>query len=205
MIREALQFLFKLTLSRNQMLRDISMMRAEILELKKLLVPFSDEEMEILSLRQTNTSKKRGFHKISKGIFSSIFFEPLIAYAIKTYNVGQKLVLITTSDLEFIYLDKENKTHVYVNDFEIGVITKNGNLLNAKNQLLARIEGGDDLPTHTVYINEKEYGYIVNPRFVNKSSPRAYSLLKKMNRDERNIFLCLTLINLVEEANMKSL
>ena len=91
---------------------------------------------------------------------------------------------------------------MYVNDNEIGVLTKSGTLLNAKNQLIARIEGGDNLPTHTVYINEKDYGYIVNPRFVNKASPRAYSLLKKMNKDERNLFLCLTLINLVEEGSM---
>ena len=203
MIREALQFIFKLTLSRNQMLRDITMMRAEIADLKKLLVPFNDEEMEILSLRQTNTSKKRGFQKIFKGIFSTIFYEPLIAYAIKTYSANQRLILITTSDIEFIYLDKDNKTHVYINDFEVGILTKNGHLLNAKNQLLARIEGGDELPTHTVYINEKDYGYIVNPRFVNKSSPRAYSLLRKMSRDERNLFLCLTLVNLVEEVNLK--
>ena len=195
MIREALQFLFKLTLSRNQMLRDITMMRSEIADLKKELVPFTDEEMEILSLRQTNTSKKRG-----KGIFSTIFYEPLIAYAIKTYSADQRLILISTSDLEFIYLDKDNKTHVYINDFEVGVLTKNGHLLNAKNQLLARIDGGDELPTHTVYINEKDYGYIVNPRFVNKTSPRAYSLFRNMNRDERNLFLCLTLVNLVEEA-----
>jgi len=200
MIREALQFIFKLTLSRNQMLRDITMMRAEIADLKKQLVPFNDEEMEILSLRQTNTSKKRGFQKILKGIFSTIFYEPLIAYAIKTYSTTQRLILITTSDIEFIYLDKDNKTHVYINDFEVGILTKNGHLLNAKNQLLARIEGGDELPTHTVYINEKDYGYIVNPRFVNKTSPRAYSLHKNMNRDERNLFLCLTLVNLVEEA-----
>jgi hypothetical protein len=200
MIREAFQFLFKLTLSRNQMLRDITMMRSEIADLKKELVPFTDEEMEILSLRQTNTSKKRGFQKILKGIFSTIFYEPLIAYAIKTYSADQRLILISTSDLEFIYLDKDNKTHVYINDFEVGVLTKNGHLLNAKKQLLARIDGGDELPTHTVYINEKDYGYIVNPRFVNKTSPRAYSLFRNMNRDERNLFLCLTLVNLVEEA-----
>lgn len=201
MIREALQFIFKLTLSKNQMLRDITLMRTEILDLKKLLVPFNDEEMEILSLRQSNTSKKRGFKKISKGIFLTIFFEPLIAYAIKTYSTNQKLVLITTSDLEFIYLEKDNKTHVYINDFEIGLLTKGGDLRNAKNQMIARIEGGDELPTHAVFINEKDYGYIVNPKFVNKASPRVYSLFKKMNRDERNIFLCLTLINLVEESN----
>lgn len=89
---------------------------------------------------------------------------------------------------------------MYINDFEVGILTKSGQLLNAKNQLLARIDGGDELPTHTVYINEKDYGYIVNPRFVNKASPRAYNIFRNMNRDERNLFLCLTLVNLVEEA-----
>ena len=120
MIREALQFLFKLTLSRNQMLRDITLMRSEIADLKKDLVPFNDEEMEILSLRQTNTSKKRGFQKILKGIFSTIFYEPLIAYAIKTYSADQRLILISTSDLEFIYLDKDNKKELLVVELKKG-------------------------------------------------------------------------------------
>ncbi len=203
MIREALQFLFKLTLSRNQMLRDISMMRAEILELKSCWFHLMMMKWKFYRSVRQILLKKGDFRRYQKAYSQQYFFEPLIAYAIKTYSANQKLVLITTSDLEFIYLDKDNRTHVYVNDFEVGVLTKNGHLLNAKNQLLARIEGGDELPTHTVYINEKDYGYIVNPRFVNKSSPRAYSLLKNMNRDERNIFLCLTLINLVEESYLQ--
>jgi hypothetical protein len=103
---------------------------------------------------------------------------------------------------EFVYLTKGNKTHVFMNDSEAGVLTSEGKFYSIKNKLLALIDGNDNLQSHTVWIQGKDVGYINNPRFVSKSIPRAYHLLKPMSKEEQSIFLCLTLVNLVEEGQL---
>ena len=110
-------------------------------------------------------------------------------------------MICSTTD-EFVYLSKGNTTHVFMNDTEAGVLTSDGKFYSIKNKLLALIDGADQLQSHTVWIQGKDMGYINNPRFVSKSIPRAYNLLKTMSQEEQNIFLCLTLVNLVEEAQL---
>jgi len=197
------RFLFKMTISKSQLRRDIDGLRKDTALLKDMLIPFNAEEMELLSLKQSNVSKKKGFSKVSKGIFNTIYFEPLISYGIKTYSNRQKLILISSTSDEFVYLSNDSIMHVYMNGTEAGVLTADGKFYNIKKKLLAAIDGNDQLHEHTVWINGKDMGYISNPRYVSKSIPRAFNLLKEMTIDERNIFLCLTLINLVEEAQLK--
>lgn len=201
-ISDFLQFLFRLTVSSNQLLRDITALRNEIQPLKEKLIPFSNEEMELLSLNQSNVTKKRGFNKQISGIFDTIYFEHLIAYTIKEYSNHQQLILITTTTDEFVYLVKPDKTHIYLNNVETGILTKDGKLISLRNKLLGSIDGADHLPTHRVIINEKDYGFIANPRKKDHTTPRAFNLLKPMNNDEKLIFLCLTLVNLVEESQL---
>lgn len=201
-VSDFFQFLFRLTVSKNQLVRDIEALRREIQPLKEKLVPFTNEEMELLSLNQSNFSKKRGFHKIYKGIFDTIYFENLIAYGIREYSNRQKLILVTTTVDEFVYLVKSDKTHVYLNNAEAGVLTKDGKLVSLRNKLIGSIDGSDHLPTHRVIIDDKDFGFISNPRVKNHTIPRAFNLLKTMNAEERLIFLCLTLINLVEESQL---
>ncbi|MBK9735717.1 MAG: hypothetical protein IPO92_12420 [Saprospiraceae bacterium] len=187
-------------MSKNQMVRDIPALSDAISGHKSLLIPFSNEEMELLSLKQSRMSKKKGFVKMNTGIFETIYFESLIAYGIKTYASNQKLILISTSDEEFIYLTKDGKTYVYFDNQEVGILTSDGKLINPKNQVMASVAGNDDLPNHAVTINGNAFGYIINPKFSSVSTPRAFSLLRPMKNDERTLFLCLTLINLVEES-----
>ncbi len=194
------RFLFKMTMSKSQLTKELSILRLTLADLKAKLIPFSQEEMELLSLNQAEKSRKKGFEKITKGIFNTIYYEPLIAYAIKIFSNGNKLILIASTDDEFAYLTKDGKTHVYMNDVEAGVLTPKGEFYSVRNQLLASIDGDDHLPTHSVWIQNKNIGFIANPKFVEKTIPRAFSLLKDMTEDERSIFLCLTLVNLVEEA-----
>ena len=180
--------------------RDMSYLRTENSENKAILVPFTKEEMELLSLNQAKKTKKRGFNKLTKGIFNTIYYEALVSYAILEYYDDHKLILITTTKDEFIYMIKKGSTHVYMNNIEAGVINDAGEFFSINRKLLAKIDGADHLATHAVWIQGKNIGFIANPKHAEKTLPRAYTLLKDMNQDEQNIFLCLTLINLVEES-----
>lgn len=182
------------------MIKEMNVLREYVQDIKKSLVPFTDEEMSLLSLNQVQVSKKKGIYPSIKGVFNTIYFEPLVAYAQKTFNDDQKLILITTSADEFIYLTKNNMTHVYFNHVEVGVLRKDGKLMNSAGKLMALVDGADHLPQHAVWIQGKEMGFIYNPKLTNLKVQRAFNLLQNMSLEERTIFLSLTLINLVEEA-----
>lgn len=194
------RFLFKLTISGNQLKKDINDLRNQLKDYKSKLVPFSAHEMELLSLNQTNKVTTKGFNKTTKGIFDTIYYEHLVAYIVKKYSNGQSLTLICTSQDEFVYLHKGNLTHIYLNNVEAGVLNSKGDFMSLNNKKLAFIDGADHLPTHAVWIGQSNIGFISNPKYKDKTIPRAFSLLKEMSRDEQLIFLCLTLINLVEES-----
>jgi hypothetical protein len=204
-IGDFFRFLFKMTMSKSQLKKELQILRQSMSALKAKLIPFSKEEMELLSLNQSERTTKKGFGKITKGIFNTIYYEPLIAYAIKEFSNGQKLILIASTEDEFAYFTKDGKTHVYMNEVEAGIITLKGEFFSVRNQLLAVIDGADHIPTHAVWIQGKNIGFIANPKFAEKTIPRAFSLLKDMSENEQSIFLCLTLVNLIEEAQLNKI
>lgn len=194
------RFLLKVTVSGNQLKRDIHSLRSQLKDYKSKLVPFSTHEMELLSLNQSQKVVSKGFNKTIKGIFDTIYYENLVAYIIKKYSNGQSLTLISTSKDEFVYLNKGKVTHIYFNDVETGVLNAQGEFLGMNQKKIAFIDGADHLPTHAVWIGQHNVGFISNPKNKDKKIPRAFSLLKQMTQEEQMIFLCLTLINLVEES-----
>ena len=199
-IGEFFRFLFKMTVSGSQLKKDIKYLRNNLKEYKSKLVPFTSHEMELLSLNQSNKTTSKGFNKTTKGIFDTIYYEHLVAYIIKNYSNGHTLTLISTSKDEFIYLNKGNMTHIYMNNEETGILNNQGDFIGLDNKKLAFIDGEDHLPTHAVWIGQSNIGFISNPKLKEKTIPRAFSLLKEMNAREQSIFLCLTLINLVDES-----
>jgi hypothetical protein len=199
-VEDFFRFLFKLTVSGNKLKKDIDQLRNQIQDYKSKLVTFTHHEMELLSLNQSNKVSSKGFNKTVKGIFDTIYYENLVAYIIKKYPNGQSLTLITTSQDEFVYLNKGKVTHIYLNNVEAGILNTNGDFIGMNNKKLAFVDGADHLPTHAVWIGQNNVGFISNPRYKDKTIPRAFSLLKEMSKDEQLIFLCLTLINLVEES-----
>lgn len=201
-IADFVQVLFRMTVSNSTLLRDLPSLQKELQPYREMLIPYSRQEVELLSMAQTNVKKKGGFSRMVKGIFDTIYFEHLLAYVMKTYSTGNKLILIASSTDEYIYLRRNNTTHVYINERELGVLTADDKLYNTRGQLLATIDGADHLPTHSVFIKEKNMGFINNPKFRSSTTSRAFNLLSRMDDDETMIFLALTLMNLVEEAQL---
>ncbi len=183
------------------MQRDAALLRDQMIDLKAQLIPFSPKEMEILSLSYTNKGVRQGFSKSKRGIFNTIFFEPLIAFSVKEYGGGTRLILVATSDREILYFIKANQTQVFFDGRQLGVMDRVGRLYNMRQQVIAEIEGDDNIPTHRVYLKGEDFGFISNPRFEDKKeNRRAYQMLREMDDDQASIFLSLTLVNLIEES-----
>jgi hypothetical protein len=182
--------------------RDGAKLRALIGPYLDKLIPFTDSEMELMSLDNNKTTKRNSRHTLVTGVFNSIYHEPLMAFAHKDYHGRQvSSLVVRTDDEEFFYISTEGDTQVYHNGQALGVITPDGNLLSPnRRQLLAHLSPEDILKLHPVTIGEREVGKVINPMMKDNISPRAFQFLEEMNQREKTLFLSLSLLSLVEET-----
>ena len=188
---------------KNKVLSDLRKMRDDIQEWTKQLVPWDKEEMGLLSLRQVNQKITRGLNKTAKGIFTSIYHEPLLVYSYKKYlSTGLNAVLYArTSKHEFAYRFQKKKVDINVNNQYIGALKENGGLYGGrKNRLLARINRDDELKLHPIVIGEKEVASVVNTLKTEKHNPRAFQFVTPMKEEEEKIFLALAVLEMVTDS-----
>ena len=169
----------------------------------KELVPLNPSELELLSVNQSGVEVSRGLNAVQTGMFTSVYHEPLLAYAYKQYKYPEdsSFLLVSTSSDDFIYKSEGQRTQVFLNNSELGIIDSEGNMYDpSSNSLIARIEADHVLSSHPVKIGDKEVGEIVNLRLNESPNPRAYQFLEKMDEREEKIFKALTFLSMVEET-----
>ncbi len=85
------------------------------------LVPWDSEMLSLLSLNRTMVRKPGFFNSsTSEGVFTSIYQEPVLAYA--GQKKGDTAVLIArTSDREFTFRTRGNQTEIWVRGQPFGI------------------------------------------------------------------------------------
>lgn len=186
---------------KNKIQKDLRQMKAEIQPWYSELVPWEKGELELLSLNQINkTSKKRIVTK-SKGIFTSIYHEPMIAYSLKKYVAPgvNALLYARTAQHEFVYRIKARGVEIMIDEQKIGTLKKNGAFYSArKNKLLAQVNRDSDALLLPVIVKDKEVANIVNPKKTSKTNPRAFEFVSNMEKEEETFFLSLAILELVQ-------
>jgi hypothetical protein len=199
-IYQILQFAISIANPKSRLKRDLIQLRKRIQPLLENMIPFSDEEMKLLSVNKSHCKKSYGLRNTEEGVFTSIYQEDALAYIYKSYNDHRALLLVTTTQNEFVYFFEGNQTEAYINDKLIGTINIKGELKSPENEILAKIDGDDVLTTHPVFINGREVGEVRNPKKIDSTSNRVYIFVEDMSADEKNMFMSLTLVNLVLES-----
>lgn len=186
---------------RKRIQADLKEMKAELQPYVKDLVPWNKEELQQLSLNVINKKKKKGVIYNAKGVFTSIYHEPLIAWYYRKYvsSSEDSLLFVRTSNHEFVYRIKGDEAEILIDDTFIGKIDKQGHLYDYKKKnLLAQINKGSDQLALPVIVNQKPVGALTNlekaPKKVNQ---RAMELVADMKPEEENLFLALSLLELV--------
>ena len=198
-----IKFFISINSSSGQRRRDVEEMKLQMADQVKALIPMNNSELELLSVNQSGVSTTRGLNSVKTGAFISVYQEPLVAYAYKRYNYPSEnsILLVSTASDDFIYMSEGQKTQVFLNNSELGIIDAEGNMYDPRTkQQLARIEADQVLSSHPVKIGEKEVGEIVNVRLNESPNPRAYQFLEPMDEREEKIFKALTFLSLVEES-----
>lgn len=179
---------------------DLKQIKAELQPWVSDLVPWSAEEMEQLSLNQVNRATKKGVVKTSKGVFTTIYHEPVIAWAYRKY-VGQKengLLYARTSNKEFVYRLKNGEVEMVIGDQLVGILNERGSLYNHKgDQQLAQINRQSEGLLLPVKVKEKLVGGLANPARKQQSNARAFQNLSKMENEEEELFLSLSILEMV--------
>ncbi len=100
-------------------------LRAEVDQLITTpLVRLDRNELELFSLGQEKRVQKTGVGKTNKGIFTTIFQEPIVAYAFKRYmGKGENSLLYArTAEHEYVYWTANDKTTLSIDGKDVGTI-----------------------------------------------------------------------------------
>ncbi len=177
---------------------DVDKMKEEIQPWMDELVDWKKEELDLLSFNNINKEVKKGIVKTAKGILTSIYQEPLIAYSFKQYfgNKKNAVLYARTADREFQYRIREKAVAVSVNGQPLGLIKEDGRLLNPETkQLTARINRTDDELTLPIIIKDREVAGLLKPTLDQEfsSNDRAFEFVNQMDSADEELILSLSI------------
>lgn len=107
------------------------------------LIPWSVDELSLLSLELEHRLKKSFFNTVVSGYFKTIYAESVIGYAYQDVYTGTKkgLILAKSKNYEYVYRLRKGVAEVYINGNAIGIIDHAGRLIsNRSRKVLAMID-----------------------------------------------------------------
>lgn len=178
--------------------RVLQNLRSRLSTVSTDLVPWDHEMLSLLSLNRINEKKPGWFRAFTTGQFTTIYQEPVVAYA--TQRVGDvSVTLVRTSDREFILRRKGKETEIWLDNKPLGLFVDGVLLAPGKgSKLLARLENKPDEVEHPLFLDDKTAVTLNNPKLADSPNPRALTLLRELNPEEENLTLALALKQLQE-------
>ena len=141
----------------------------------------------------------------AKGVFTTIYNEPIVAYNFKKYIAREvdAVLYARTATHEFAYRIKGGEVKVVIDNELVGTLKDNGILYGGQhNRMIARINREQELELMPIIVNEKEVGNLVKALPTPKAKSvdaRAFEFVRDdLNQEERKIFLSLAIYELVQ-------
>lgn len=198
-------FLFQLLANfqpgNNKVSMDLKKIREEMSPWINQLVPWTREEMELLSHNQINKEHKKGIAPTVKGIITSIYNEPMMTYSYKKYVSpnANGILVVRTSNHEFVYRIKAKAIQVMIDNQLVGTIRDGKDFYHVKNnRLLAQIQRKEGELVLPVLIGDKEVGNLKLPENTMKVNNRAFQFLSPMSKEEEALFLSLAAFEMIK-------
>lgn len=178
---------------------DLNALKAEVEMIDHELIPWGTEELALLSSDLVEQKIKRGFGTSAKGTFMSIYQEPMIAYAYKGYLSGAKngIIYAKTANREFVFRITRKGVEIQVNGKWIGLFASNNVLYDKNHKKIAALQYNKQKMLNPIHIGNKEVASLVNPKLSQRSSTRAFDMLQKLDSEEEDILLALSVLQLV--------
>lgn len=166
------------------------------------LIPWDKEEMSLLSY--TISEGKTYKDQYGKGLFVSIYDEPLMSFSFKTFGHKKmnRISMAETGNHHMLYLDKHTHVDCYFNNQLVGLYRNPNLFYSPRKRLLGRINdsGGGDYKS--IVYKDKELASMnpieKNPKF----NKRIFDLLQSnISREEQVILMTMSFYFLMQEMN----
>jgi len=186
--------------------QDLQKMKADMDKWVDDLVPLTEEELELFSFNQEKQVIRKGLSKTAKGIYTSIYHEPAVAYSYKEYlGSGRRALLyVRTSEHEFVYSVSKKGIKIGINNKSVGTLKEDGVLYGARsNRMIARINRDNPELLLPIIVNEKEVASVApyQPQKDAKLGKRAFEFVREdMSQDEEEVFLSLGILEVIEQS-----
>jgi hypothetical protein len=161
------------------------------------LVPWDQEIMSLLSFNRSVVRNPGFFDSTAEGVYTTIFHEPVLAYASQVSGANS-VTVARTSDREFIFRKKAKETEIWINGQPFAVFT-GGALIAAgrTNRVIAQLNNSDQADLQLpVMIGDKEVASLSSPGRSTSPNPRALTLLRPLNQEEENAVLALAVLRM---------
>lgn len=184
--------------------QDVEKMKSEIQPWIDELIPWKSKELDLLSFNNINKQIKKGIVKTAKGVLTSIYQEPLVAYSFKQYFGNKKngVLYAQTADRAFEYRVREDRVEVTVDGQPLGTIKPDGRFYAAANNLLtARINRTSDELTLPIIVKDREVAAMIKKGKADKvsSTTRAFEFVNPVEANEEEPVLALTLWEVLKD------
>ena len=194
------QFLSNYQPGRGRLRRDLRKLKAQLAPYVTELVPLKGQELDLLSQHQVSRRIRKRMGLRGTGVFTTIYHEPVIAYAFRKYlgPAGTTLVYARTADHEFVFQRRRNETKIFIDGQPVGVLRPGRKLYSPdKRRLLAAVRAdapGEFLP---VVVKDREIGSLVKPVERPKINHRALQFVQAEKEEEKALLLSFALLELV--------
>jgi len=181
---------------------DFRKIQAELAKKRAELVPWSDEDRSLLSLKRKPYKERTGSVKSAEGTFISIYQEPMVHFAYKRY-LGKKenaIMVVMTSHHEYLYRIKNNHVEVALNGKYLGGITPDFALVSDKKKTMAKIDTYSNSDYYPITVEGREVGSVGDVKKAKKVNPRAFELLAQLSPNEEKKMLALAFYFLVRNG-----
>lgn len=171
------------------------------------LVPIDKEELELFSLGQDKQVLRKGVTTTAKGIFTTIYHEPVLAYSYRQYlgkaEKPNALLYARTAEHEYIFWIKKGTATLFIDSQEVGTLSRDGILKGKRTgKVIAQLKPGKEA-MQPVEIGGKEVGNLTTSIVKAEKGlhERAFSFIRPDISDkEEQLFLALALEELVKRA-----
>jgi hypothetical protein len=186
--------------------QDLQKMKADMDKWVEELVPLTDEELGLFSYNQEKQVMKKGLTKTARGIYTSIYHEPVVAYSYKEYlGSGRRALLyVRTAEHEFVYAVNKDGIRIGIDNKTVGTLRKDGILYGAKSKRkIAQINRDNPELLLPIIVNEKEVASVSNyrPDKGEKLGKRAFEFVREdMTQPEHEVFLSLGILEVIEQS-----
>ncbi len=184
---------------KRQIERDKDFFNAVLDELMEGLVDIDTDELKIMSVSPTSKSVNQGITTYEKGVISTIYQEPIVAYTLKMYDKNNKLLLMLRTKSETYSVLSEAETFkIFKNNTRIGTINDNYQLSlseSMKSEITATIEGSKLI---NIKIGNEEIAHInLRDEDGNFDTDRVFSLFHSMKSGHEESLLLLAIFHIL--------